>query len=97
MLVEAAKRARKERGKRNAISQQVLMTNRNRQIGVKFATRRNIVDLPALTNKESSMILTTRLGDNPVDHHDRIKLAEAHGGIPITLSIPGAKASSRPH
>ena len=31
------------------------------------------------------MILTTRLGDNPVDHHDRIKIAEALGGIPIAL------------
>lgn len=63
----------------------ILMTTRNRQIGVKFATHRNIVDLPALTNDESSMLLTTRLGDNPEDHHDRIKLAEALGGIPLAL------------
>ena len=63
----------------------ILMTTRNRQIGVKFATHQNIVDLPALTNEESSMLLTTRLGDNPADHHDRIRLAEALGGIPLAL------------
>ena len=63
----------------------ILMTTRNRQIGVKFATHRNIIDLPALTNKESSMLLTSRLGDNPVDHQDRIKLAEALEGIPLAL------------
>ena len=63
----------------------ILMTTRNRQIGVKFATHRNVVDLPALTNEESSMLLGTRLGDNPVNHHDRVKLAEALGGIPLAL------------
>ena len=63
----------------------ILMTTRNRQIGVKFATHRNIVDLPALTNEESSMLLMTRLGNDPVDHQDRIKLAEALGGIPLAL------------
>ena len=63
----------------------ILMTTRNRQIGVKFATHRNVVDLPALTNEESNMLLSTRLGDNPVNHHDRIKLAEALGGIPLAL------------
>ena len=63
----------------------ILMTTRNRQIGVKFATHQNVVDLPALTNEESSMLLTTRLGNTPGDHHDRIKLAEALGGIPLAL------------
>ena len=63
----------------------MLMTTRNKQIGVKFATHQNVVDLPALTNEESSMLLTTRLGDNPVGQHDRIKLAEALGGIPLAL------------
>ena len=63
----------------------ILMTTRNRQIGVKFATHQNVVDLPALNHEESSMLLTTRLGDNPVDHHDRVKLAEALGGIPLAL------------
>ena len=63
----------------------ILMTTRNRQIGVKFATHQSIVDLPALSNEESSMLLKIRLGDNPVDHHDRVKLAEALGGIPLAL------------
>ena len=63
----------------------ILMTTRNRQIGVKFATHRNIVDIPALTNEESSILLTTRLGDKAVDHHDCLKLAETLGGTPLAL------------
>ena len=63
----------------------ILLTTRNRQIGVKFATDRNTVDLPALTNEESSILLSTKLGDDPLDHQDRIKLAEALGGIPLAL------------
>ena len=63
----------------------ILMTTRNRQVGVKFATNRNIIDLPAFDNRESSILLTSRLGDNPEDQHDRIKLAEALEGIPLAL------------
>ena len=63
----------------------ILMTTRNRQIGIKFATYGNIVDLPALTSEESNTLLMTRLGGDPRDQQDRLKLAEALGGIPLAL------------
>ena len=63
----------------------IIMTTRNKQIGIKFATAKNIVDLPAMTDIESSMLLTVRLGEGQLDHRERIKLAEALEGIPLAL------------
>ena len=63
----------------------ILLTTRNRQIGVKFATHGNVVDVPALTNEESSMLMKTRLGDESSEYQDRITLAEALAGIPLAL------------
>ena len=69
------------RSERGSIS----VTTRNRQIGITFATHQNIVDLSTLTKEESSILLTTRLGDNPTDDHDPIRFAEALGGMPFAL------------
>ena len=63
----------------------ILMTTRNKQIGIKFVTAKNIVDLPAMTDIESSMLLTAMLGEGQLDHRERIKLAEALEGIPLAL------------
>lgn len=41
----------------------ILLTTRNKQTGIKFATAKNIVDLPAMTDIDSSMLLTARLGE----------------------------------
>lgn len=64
----------------------IVMTTRNRQIGIKFATAKNIIPLPALTAEESITLMAARLGeDNPERRSDLKQLANTLGGIPLAI------------
>ncbi|KAL8725609.1 MAG: hypothetical protein Q9166_007244 [cf. Caloplaca sp. 2 TL-2023] len=64
----------------------IILTTRNRQMGIKFATAKNTITLPALTLAESIALLATKLGEeNPGRRPDLTKLAEVLGGIPLAL------------
>ncbi|KAI4262142.1 MAG: hypothetical protein L6R42_002673 [Xanthoria sp. 1 TBL-2021] len=64
----------------------VVMTTRNRQIGIKFATAKNIIPLSALTDEESITLMATRLGqDNPERRSDLKQLANTLAGIPLAI------------
>ncbi|KAL8997396.1 MAG: hypothetical protein Q9169_003327 [Polycauliona sp. 2 TL-2023] len=65
----------------------ILMTTRNRQIGVKFATSKNVISLPALTEAESITLMTTKLGDDdPVNNLELKRLTDVLGGIPLAIT-----------
>lgn len=64
----------------------IVMTTRNRQIGIKFATAKNIIPLSALTVEESITLMATKLGeDNPERGSDLEQLANTLGGIPLAI------------
>ena len=63
----------------------ILMTTRNRQVGVKFATTRNVISLPALSDDEASILLTARLGDKQSEDQDLGRLADALERVPLAL------------
>lgn len=64
----------------------IIITTRNRQIGVKFATMKNIIDVSALTHAESVTLMATRLGEPTAESNPELtKLAEALDGVPLAL------------
>ena len=63
----------------------ILITTRNEQIGIKFATAKGIVPLFALTVAESVALVAAKLGDNDSELPSRKKLAETLEGIPLAL------------
>ena len=63
----------------------ILMTTRNRQIGIKFATAKNVITLSALTDNEAVALITAKLGEEDSEPQDRIRLAESLSGIPLAL------------
>lgn len=63
-----------------------MMTTRNKQVGIKFATAKNLVPLSTLTDPESIALMTTKLGeDDSETTHDLKELAEVLGGIPLAI------------
>ena len=63
-----------------------IMTTRNKQVGIKFATAKNLVPLSTLTDAESIALMTTKLGeDDSETTHDLKELAEVLGGIPLAI------------
>ncbi|KAL8801772.1 MAG: hypothetical protein Q9182_004244 [Xanthomendoza sp. 2 TL-2023] len=63
----------------------IILTTRNRQIGVKFA-KKNLITLSDLTQAQSIGLMATRLGDETTESRPALsKLAEALGGIPLAL------------
>ncbi|KAL8812376.1 MAG: hypothetical protein Q9223_007308, partial [Gallowayella weberi] len=63
----------------------IILTTRNRQIGVKFA-KKNLITLSDLTQAQSISLMATRLGDETTESRPALsKLAEALGGIPLAL------------
>ena len=63
----------------------ILMTTRNRQVGFKFASAKNIIALEPLSESESCALITAKLGEDDSEHTDRLELATALGGIPLAL------------
>ena len=63
----------------------VLITTRNRQVGVKFADAKNTLRLAALTTAESIALITAKLGDDDLEFPSRRRLAETLEGIPLAL------------
>lgn len=63
----------------------IVMTTRNKQVAVKFATAKNVITLSTLTQAESVALLTTRLGEDDSEVSKRKELAEALEGIPLAL------------
>ncbi|KAL8928060.1 MAG: hypothetical protein Q9172_001115 [Xanthocarpia lactea] len=64
----------------------IIMTTRNRQIGIKFATAKYVVSLSALDLNESITLMATKLGDEESERRpDLVRLAEALGGVPLAL------------
>ena len=65
----------------------ILMTTRNRQVGIKFATAKNVVNLEALSDAESCALIATKLGDeDETKYTERLQLARTLGGIPLALT-----------
>ncbi len=64
----------------------IIMTTRNRQIGIRFATAKYVVPLSALNLNESITLMATKLGDEESGRSpDLVRLAEALGGVPLAL------------
>ena len=64
----------------------IIMTTRNKQVGIKFATAKNLIALSTLTDAESIALITTKLGeDDSETTHDLKELAEVLGGIPLAI------------
>lgn len=63
----------------------ILMTTRNRQVGVKFATAKNVVTLEALNIAEAGLLMAAKLGHDDAESSDRDRLAETLGRIPLAL------------
>ena len=64
----------------------IIMTTRNRQIGIKFATAKNTVSLSDLTEADSITLMTTRIGEsNPEDEPELKRLVDFLGGIPLAI------------
>ncbi|KAL8852521.1 MAG: hypothetical protein Q9221_002645 [Calogaya cf. arnoldii] len=65
----------------------IIMTTRNRQIGIKFATAKNIVPLSALSDEKSIALMATKLEeDHPETNPDLERLANVLGGIPLAIT-----------
>ncbi|KAL8893195.1 MAG: hypothetical protein Q9192_005507 [Flavoplaca navasiana] len=65
----------------------IIMTTRNRQIGIKFATAKNTVSLSDLAEADSITLMTTRLGEsNPEDEPELKRLVDVLGGIPLAIT-----------
>ncbi|KAI4270298.1 MAG: hypothetical protein LQ337_006761 [Flavoplaca oasis] len=65
----------------------IIMTTRNRQIGIKFATVKNTISLSDLTEADSISLMTTRLGEsNPEDEPELKRLVQVLGGIPLAIN-----------
>ena len=63
-----------------------MMTTRNKQVGIKFATAKNLVPLSTLTDAESFALMTSKLGeDDSETTRDLKELAEVLGGIPLAI------------
>ncbi|KAL8880801.1 MAG: hypothetical protein Q9198_001861 [Flavoplaca austrocitrina] len=64
----------------------IIMTTRNRQIGIKFATAMNTISLSDLTEADSINLMTTKLGEsNPEDEPELKQLVRVLGGIPLAI------------
>ena len=64
----------------------IIMTTQNKQVGIKFATAKNLVPLSTLTDAESIALMTIKLEeDDSETTHDLKELAEVLGGIPLAI------------
>ena len=63
----------------------IVITSRNKQIGIKFATHKNVVTLPAMNDEESNIFLSARLGENILETQKRTNLSRALEGNPLAL------------
>ena len=64
----------------------IIMTTRNKQVGIKFATAKNLVPLSTLTDGESLALMATKLGEDDSETTNDLKeLAEVLGGIPLAI------------
>ena len=63
----------------------ILMTTRYRKIGLRFATARNSISVPALSLAESKQLLNARLGVARQEDDDLTQLAEELENIPLAL------------
>ncbi|KAI4226377.1 MAG: hypothetical protein LQ349_006886, partial [Xanthoria aureola] len=64
----------------------IIMTTRNKQVGIKFATAKNLVPLSTLTDAESLALMATKLGDDDSETTNDLKeLAEVLGGISLAI------------
>lgn len=63
----------------------ILVTTRNRQVGIKFAAAKNTLRLVALTTAESIALMAAKPGDNELEVPSRKRLAERLEGIPLAL------------
>ncbi|KAL8834966.1 MAG: hypothetical protein Q9176_007194 [Flavoplaca citrina] len=64
----------------------IIMTTRNRQIGINFATAMNTISLSDLTEADSINLMTTKLGEsNPEDEPELKQLVRVLGGIPLAI------------
>jgi tetratricopeptide (TPR) repeat protein len=73
----------------------ILLTSRDRRIGLKFTGASNIFSLEALATTSSAKLLEARLGESDTSSaDDRIKLAETLENIPLALIQASAYISS---
>ncbi|KAG7007356.1 p-loop containing nucleoside triphosphate hydrolase [Physcia stellaris] len=64
----------------------ILMTTRNRQLGIKFAEATNTITLAALNPAESVALMAAKLGSDEIENRDQwMRLAEKLEGIPLAL------------
>lgn len=73
----------------------ILLTSRDRKIGLKFTGASNVFSLEALSTTSSAELLEARLGESDASSaDDRIKLAETLENIPLALVQASAYISS---
>ena len=63
----------------------ILITTRNRQVGIKFAAAKNTLRLEALTIDESIALMAAKLRNNDSELSSRKRLAETLEGIPLAI------------
>lgn len=64
----------------------ILITTRDRQVGIKFATPKNVVRVSPMTDSESNALLSARLEENRLELQDGVKLSRALEEIPHALA-----------
>ena len=63
----------------------ILLTNRNRMLGVKFATVRGVITVSEMSVSESKTLLVENLEDGNYDDHDLTDLAVDLENLPLAL------------
>ena len=73
----------------------ILLTTRNKKVGIHFTTSRNVLSIPALTIKESVCLLTARLADDACNEHKNSQLATVLDNVPLALVQAAAYISAQ--
>ena len=63
----------------------ILLTTRNRMLGVKFATVRGVVTIPEMSVLESKSLLLENLEEGDYDDHELTELVEVLENLPLAL------------
>ena len=63
----------------------ILLTTRNRMLGVKFAAVRGVIAIPEMSISESKVLLRENLGKETYDDHELTDLAEVLENLPLAL------------
>jgi len=68
----------------------IIVTTRNRKVGVKFATAGGIIHLAKMDPDDAEELLQARLREEISDHDDMTNLLEALEYLPLAISQAGS-------